>query len=134
MLSNNLWGDAGTSGSQCTYLDSSSGSGLSWQTQWQWGSGASYVKSYANSALNVPKNRLLSSISSIPTTADWAYSTTNGVQADVSYDLFTSSNPNHVTYSGDYELMIWYVHVMSPCPCHVPMSMSMTMSMSTTTS
>jgi xyloglucan-specific endo-beta-1,4-glucanase len=95
------------SGSQCTYLDGSSGSGVSWQTQWQWGGSTSSVKSYANSGINVAKGHLISSISTMPTTADWSYSTVSGLNADVSYDLFTSANASHVTYSGDYELMIW---------------------------
>ncbi|KAI1049656.1 hypothetical protein LB505_011698 [Fusarium chuoi] len=37
--------------------------------------------------------------------AAWSYSGTN-VRANVAYDLFTAADPNHVTYSGDYELMI----------------------------
>lgn len=107
-LNNNLWGQsAASSGSQCTYLDGSSSNGVSWSTSWNWQGGENNVKSYVYSGRQMQTGRLISSISGMPTSASWSYSTTNGVRANVAYDLFTASNPNHSTSSGDYELMIW---------------------------
>ncbi|KAL4919447.1 concanavalin A-like lectin/glucanase domain-containing protein [Aspergillus aurantiobrunneus] len=104
-ISNNLWGmDSGT-GSQCTTLNSVSSSGISWQTKWQWSGGDSSVKSFPNSGKELTK-ALVSDIASISTSADWSYDSSD-IRADVAYDLFTAADINHVTYSGDYELMIW---------------------------
>lgn len=104
-VNNNLWGQGSGSGSQCTYVDWVSGSSVAWHTSWTWSGGSSSVKSYANSQLSFRK-QLVSGIHSIPTTVDWRYDNTN-INADVAYDLFTAADINHVTYSGDYELMIW---------------------------
>lgn len=105
-VNNNLWGEgSASSGSQTTYVDTISSSGVSWHTTWTWQGANTQVKSYANSQLSFTK-KYVSSIGSIPTTTRWSLSNSN-VNADVSYDLFTAANINHVTYSGDYELMIW---------------------------
>lgn len=104
-VNNNLWGEDAGSGSQCTDVNSISGSGVSWSTTWSWSGASSSVKSYANSDLAFTK-KLVSNIGSIPTSVQWNYDNTN-INADVSYDLFTAADINHVTYSGDYELMIW---------------------------
>jgi len=107
LLNNNLWGEMqATSGSQCQYLDSANSSGVSWHTIWTWEGPDSDVKSYDYSGITVTPV-LITSISSMPTTVTWSYNSTSGINADVSYDLFSSSNRTHVTYSGDYELMIW---------------------------
>lgn len=105
-VNNNLWGEGSGSGSQCTYVNSISSSGVSWSTEWQWANSNTQVKSYANSQLSGFNKKLVSQINSIPTSVQWSYSNT-AVTADVSYDLFTAADINHVTYSGDYELMIW---------------------------
>ncbi|RAO65734.1 uncharacterized protein BHQ10_001746 [Talaromyces amestolkiae] len=105
-VNNNLWGESSGSGSQCTYVNSISNSGVSWSTTWAWQNSNSQVKSYANSQLSGLTKKLVSNIGSIPTSVQWSYSNTN-INADVSYDLFTAADINHVTYSGDYELMIW---------------------------
>jgi xyloglucan-specific endo-beta-1,4-glucanase len=104
-VNNNLWGEDSGSGSQCTYVDSISGSGVGWHTTWTWSGADNQVKSYANSQVGLTK-KYVSDISSIPTSVDWTYDNT-AINADVSYDLFTAADINHVTYSGDYELMIW---------------------------
>ncbi|CEJ57726.1 Putative Endo-1,4-beta-D-glucanase [Penicillium brasilianum] len=104
-VNNNLWGESAGSGSQCTKVNSISSSGVSWSTTWTWSGGSSSVKSYANSGLSFNK-KLVSQVGSIPTSVQWSYDNTN-INADVSYDLFTAADINHVTYSGDYELMIW---------------------------
>ncbi|RQM05736.1 hypothetical protein DH86_00003590, partial [Scytalidium sp. 3C] len=104
-VNNNLWGESSGSGSQCTYIDSISGSGVAWHTTWTWSGGDNQVKSYANSQVSLNK-KYVSDVGSIPTSVSWSYDNTN-INADVSYDLFTAADINHVTYSGDYELMIW---------------------------
>lgn len=105
-VNNNLWGESSGSGSQCTYVNSISSSGVSWSTTWNWENNNSQVKSYANSQLSGLTKKYVSNLNSIPTSVQWSYSNTN-IVADVSYDLFTAADINHVTYSGDYELMIW---------------------------
>ncbi|CAO3661914.1 unnamed protein product [Umbelopsis ramanniana] len=98
-----LWGEsAATSGSQCTTVNSLSGSTLNWSTSWTWAGGSSSVKSYANAALTfTPKQ--LSAIKSIPIVWDWSY-TGSSIVADVSFDMFTSSTS---TGSSQYEIMVW---------------------------
>ncbi|KAM0300783.1 hypothetical protein HYE67_004932 [Fusarium culmorum] len=105
-FNNNRWGQGSGSGSQCTYLDWTNSNGAGWHTDWTWSGGQDNVKAYPNSGLQISNKRLLSSISNMQSAAAWSYSGTN-VRANVAYDLFTASDPNHVTYSGDYELMIW---------------------------
>lgn len=108
-INNNMWGKDSGSGSQCTYFDGVSGDGVAWHTTWNWSGGENSVKSYPNSGVQLEK-KFVSDISSIPTTAKWSYDNTD-IRADVAYDLFTAADINHVTYSGDYELMIWCVIV-----------------------
>ncbi|PVI04772.1 glycoside hydrolase family 12 protein [Periconia macrospinosa] len=100
---NNLWGrDAATSGSQCTGVDSLSGSTLKWHTKWSWAGGPYSVKSYANVVTKITQ-KALSSITSIPSTWTWTY-TGSSLIANVAYDLFTSSTANG---AAEYEIMIW---------------------------
>jgi hypothetical protein len=108
-VNNNLWGESSGTGSQCTYVDSISSSGVAWHTTWTWSGGDNQVKSYANSQIDLTK-KYLSDIGTILAYVNWHYDNTN-INADVSYDLFTAADINHVTYSGDYELMIWYVRL-----------------------
>lgn len=109
-VNNNLWGEDDGSGSQCTYVNSISGSGVSWYTTWNWTGGDGQVKSYANSAYTGLTKEYVSNIGSISTSVEWSYDNTD-INADVSYDLFTAADINHSTSSGDYELMIWYVRL-----------------------
>jgi xyloglucan-specific endo-beta-1,4-glucanase len=104
-LNNNMWGKDSGSGSQCTVVDAISGNSVSWHVQWQWSGGENNVKAYPYAGRQI-QPRLINSIGSIPSAMSWSYSTTN-VRANVAYDLFTASDPNHSTSSGDYELMIW---------------------------
>ncbi|KAK1756985.1 endoglucanase [Echria macrotheca] len=104
---NNLWGkDAATSGSQCTYLDSASDSGIAWRTTWTWQGGKNNVKSYPYAGRIVQRGRKISDIRSMQTSVTWNYDNEN-IRANVAYDIFTAADPNHVNSSGDYELMIW---------------------------
>ena len=66
-----LWNmGAATSGSQCTTVNSLSGTTLAWSTKWSWAGGAGQVKSYANAV--VKQNiRRISDLKSIPTTWKW---------------------------------------------------------------
>lgn len=107
-INNNLWGrDAATQGgSQCTYLDSASNNGLQWHTTWTWNGSPDNVKSYVYAGKQIAKGRKITSIGSMPTSVSWRYNTEN-IRANVAYDIFTASDPNHATSSGDYELMIW---------------------------
>lgn len=104
-VNNNLWGQDSGTGSQCTYIDGSSDSGLQWHTQWQWEGSPNEVKSYVNSGKMFDRGRTISSISSMQTSASWQYDT--DVRANVAYDIFTAEDPNHATSGGDYEVMIW---------------------------
>jgi xyloglucan-specific endo-beta-1,4-glucanase len=105
-FNNNMWGQGSGSGSQCTYVDRSSSSGVSWRTTWNWSGGDNNVKSYPYSGRQMSSKRIVSQIGSLPTSTSWSYSG-NNLRANVAYDLFTAANPNHATSSGDYELMIW---------------------------
>ncbi|CZR57005.1 related to endoglucanase I precursor [Phialocephala subalpina] len=99
-----LWGEsAATSGSQCTTVNSLSGTTLAWSTSWTWAGGSSSVKSYANAVVTQSSIKQISAISSIPSTWSWSY-TGSSIVADVSYDMFTSST---ATGSNEYEIMIW---------------------------
>lgn len=105
-VQNNLWGkSSASSGSQCSAFNSASGSSVAWSTTWEWYGGDNNVKSYSYSSRDFNK-RLVSQISSIPTTAVWSVSNSN-IRANVAYDLFTAQDINHPTSGGDYELMIW---------------------------
>ncbi|KAL4736700.1 concanavalin A-like lectin/glucanase domain-containing protein [Aspergillus similis] len=103
ILYNNLWGEGNAdSGSQCTGVDSANGDSISWHTTWSWSGGSSSVKSFANAAYQFTSTQL-SSLSSIPSTWEWQYSTTD-IVADVAYDIFTSSSAGG---DSEYEIMIW---------------------------
>ncbi|KAJ5085970.1 hypothetical protein N7532_010741 [Penicillium argentinense] len=103
ILYNNLWGQSyDTSGTQCTGVDSLSGSNIAWHSSWSWSGSSSQVKSFANVALQFTAKQL-SAVSSIKSAFKWSSSTTD-VVADVAYDMFLSS-----TADGDneYEIMVW---------------------------
>jgi xyloglucan-specific endo-beta-1,4-glucanase len=105
---NNLWGkDAATSGSQCTYYEGTSGSGIKWSSTWTWQGAENNVKSYVYAGRQVTKGNKIANIKNLQTQIDWNYNTTSNVRANVAYDIFTATDPNHVNSSGDYELMIW---------------------------
>ncbi|KAI2643615.1 endoglucanase [Xylaria nigripes] len=105
-FNNNAWGSSAGTGSQCTHVDILLNPGVQWDTEWSWSGGDNNVKSYPYSGRTLSSKKLVSSIGSMPTKAQWQY-TGNNIRADVAYDLFTAADPNHDTGSGDYELMIW---------------------------
>ncbi|KAI1311737.1 family 12 glycosyl hydrolase [Xylaria venustula] len=99
---NNLWGESAGTGSQCTTVNSLSGTTVAWSTSWSWSGGDYNVKSFANAVVQATAKQI-SAISSIPTT--WKYSYTGSdIVADVAYDLFTSSSASG---SSEYEIMVW---------------------------
>ncbi|ESZ95627.1 glycoside hydrolase family 12 protein [Sclerotinia borealis F-4128] len=101
-----LWGkDAASSGSQCSTVESLSGTTIAWSTSWSWAGASSSVKSYANVALDsVAKTGVqVSSIASIPAIWKWGY-TGSSIVADVSWDVFTAATSGG---TNEYEIMIW---------------------------
>ncbi|KAJ5169940.1 uncharacterized protein N7500_002723 [Penicillium coprophilum] len=113
-VNNNMWGMDSGSGSQCTTVDSISDSGVSWHTKWSWSGAENSVKTYPNSGVKLDVKHV-SELKSIKTSVEWKYDNSN-INADVAYDLFTAADKNHVTYSGDYELMIWLARYGSISP------------------
>jgi xyloglucan-specific endo-beta-1,4-glucanase len=111
-FNNNLWGQgSASSGSQCTYVDRTSSSGVSWHTTWTWQGGQDNVKSYVNAGKQFARGIKVSNVKSIPTSIQWTYDTPSNTRANVAYDVFTAADPNHSTSSGDYELMIWLARI-----------------------
>jgi xyloglucan-specific endo-beta-1,4-glucanase len=105
-FNNNNWGKDSGQGSQCTYVDYHNSNNVGWHSTWSWSGGNDNVKAYPYSGRQLSSKRLVSQIGSLPTSVSWNYAGSN-IRANVAYDLFTAQDPNHVTYSGDYELMIW---------------------------
>lgn len=105
-LNNNEWGSGSGTGEQCTYINTISDAGVSWQTEWTWSGSENNVKSFPYSGRQLGEKKLVNSIGSIPNAVEWWYEGTN-VRANVAYDLFTAADQNHDISSGDYELMIW---------------------------
>ncbi|KAL9086618.1 MAG: hypothetical protein Q9165_007061 [Trypethelium subeluteriae] len=97
-LNANEWGasTSGTSGSQCSYIDSlPSSNNLAWHTTWSWAGSSTQVKTYTNVETNLVQ-KAVSQYQSIPTTWAWKYT--------VAYDAFlgtTATSPNL------FEVMIW---------------------------
>lgn len=114
---NNLWGkgSAQAGGSQCTYIDSASGSNVAWSSTWTWQGGPDNVKSYVYVGRKVTRGRKISQISSMPTAITWKYDSYNNMRANVAYDIFTAANADRDNSGGDYELMIWWVLVSLFC-------------------
>ena len=70
ILYQDLWNKAAGTGSQCSQLNSLSGSSLAWSSTWSWSGGSNQVKSYANAVVNL-KSQPLSQYKTIPTTWNW---------------------------------------------------------------
>ncbi|PPQ81463.1 hypothetical protein CVT26_011540 [Gymnopilus dilepis] len=101
------WGaSSATSGQSCASLTSLSGTTIAWKTTYTW-NGGSGVKSFTNMQLNSGLNKQLSAIKSIPVTWNWQQSSSS-VQADIAFDLFTSSTANGNNVN---EIMIWLANI-----------------------
>ncbi|KAF8177637.1 concanavalin A-like lectin/glucanase domain-containing protein, partial [Pholiota molesta] len=77
---------------------------------YKWSGASTQVKSYANLNLRVGIGKTLASITSIPTSWKWTYtSASSNIVADVSYDLWLSktAGTTGATSSSTYEIMIW---------------------------
>lgn len=111
-FNNNLWGKSvATSGTQCTYVQSTSPSGVAWYSTWTWAGSPDDVKSYVNAGKQFATGLKISNIKSMPTAIQWNYDQTTNVRANVAYDVFTAQDPNHDKSSGDYELMVWLARI-----------------------
>jgi hypothetical protein len=75
-LFTNGWGWSSGSGSQCSQIDSLTGSSLAWSTTWSWANTPNQVKSYTNVEIPFTK-KTIGSYTSMPTTWKWAYTGTN---------------------------------------------------------
>ncbi|KAJ3930367.1 MAG: endocellulase [Lentinula lateritia] len=109
-LCQNLWGELSGVGNQSSTLISTTGDAVSWSTTWNWANNANNVKSYANVLSNTAKGVQLSNIASAPTSWSWTYETqSDGIRADVSYDIWFGKAPSGVaaTSASSYEIMIW---------------------------
>jgi xyloglucan-specific endo-beta-1,4-glucanase len=71
-FNNNNWGKgSASSGSQCTTVQSTSGSGVSWSTSWTWQGGQDNVKSYANVGKQFARGIKVKNVKSMPTNIQW---------------------------------------------------------------
>ncbi|KAI9147470.1 Endoglucanase cel12B [Paramyrothecium foliicola] len=105
-LLNNLWGiGTATGGSQCTYYNGPSGNGIAFSSDWKWQGDPNTVKSYIYSDRVFTRKRV-GEINRLSTTVEWSYNITD-VRANVAYDIFTHTDPNHTNSNGEFELMIW---------------------------
>ncbi|KAK5689280.1 hypothetical protein LTR17_026371 [Elasticomyces elasticus] len=106
-LSTNGWGWSSGTGSQCSEINSVSGTTIAvsfrenlsethalilqqWDTTWSWSGTATQVKSYTNVQSGFTQKQL-SLYKSIPTTWKWSYTGTN-LAANVAYDTFVGSS------------------------------------------
>ncbi|MCJ1356827.1 MAG: hypothetical protein MMC33_006823 [Icmadophila ericetorum] len=96
------WSDA-TSGSQCSQLNSLSGSTVAWSTSWTWAGGPNNVKSYTNIQSSAFVSKELSAYKTIQTSWSWSYTGTN-IVANVAYDTFLGSSS---TSTNLFEVMVW---------------------------
>jgi xyloglucan-specific endo-beta-1,4-glucanase len=75
-LYTNGWGWSSGTGSQCSQIDSLSGSTLAWSTTWSWSGTVNQVKSYTNVETGFTKKQI-STYTSMPTTWKWSYTGTD---------------------------------------------------------
>lgn len=74
-LYNNAWGkDQASNGSQCTGLDSASGTSIAWHATWTWQGGQGSVKSFPNVGYQF-EAQPLDSVQSIASKWEWRYDT-----------------------------------------------------------
>ncbi|KXN81679.1 putative xyloglucan-specific endo-beta-1,4-glucanase A [Leucoagaricus sp. SymC.cos] len=109
-LCQNLWGSSSGVGSENSTLVSQSGNSISWSTNWNWANNPNNVKSYPNVVHNSAKGVQLQHVGSAPTTWNWHYQTlSDGIRADVSYDIWLGTAPsgNPASTASSYEIMIW---------------------------
>lgn len=76
-LATNGWGWQTGTGSQCSQINSVSGSTVAWDTTWTWSGGPTSVKSYTNVQQNSYARKPLSQYTSMPTTWKWTLTGSN---------------------------------------------------------
>ncbi|KAK3632641.1 hypothetical protein LTR56_016249 [Elasticomyces elasticus] len=101
-LSTNGWGWSSGTGSQCSEINSVSGTTIAWDTTWSWSGTATQVKSYTNVQSGFTQKQL-SQYSTIPTTWKWSYTGTS-LAANVAYDTFVGSSASGANL---FEVMVW---------------------------
>ncbi|KAI0727119.1 endo-1,4-beta-D-glucanase [Fomitopsis betulina] len=109
-LCNDQWGAGNGEGSQSSTLESTSGTSITWSTTYTWSENENDVKSYANvEPTSGASGMTLAEITSAPTTYNWEYtSSSSGLRADVSYDIWTGTSAGSPASStSSYEIMIW---------------------------
>ncbi|KAL6720882.1 hypothetical protein ACLMJK_002807 [Lecanora helva] len=102
-IASNEWGASYGSGSQCSQINSLSGSSLGWQTTWSWANNPNNVKSYTNVVSSTTSCKQLSAYTKIPTTWSWSY-TGSSLRANVAYDTFVGASCGGAQA---YEVMVW---------------------------
>jgi xyloglucan-specific endo-beta-1,4-glucanase len=90
-LYTNGWGWSSGTGSQCSQIDSLTGSTLAWSTTWSWSGTANQVKSYTNVAIPFTKKQI-SAYTSIPTTWKWSQTGTS-VRGNGTYIFVLTVSP-----------------------------------------
>ncbi|EIW80354.1 glycoside hydrolase family 12 protein [Coniophora puteana RWD-64-598 SS2] len=109
-LCNNQWGIDDGTGNQTATLISTSGNTITWSTTWTWADNENDVKTYTNVSPTSGMGVTLGSITSAPTAWNWDYVTeSDGIRADVSYDIWIGTTADGAQASADssYEIMIW---------------------------
>jgi len=101
-LFTNGWGWSSGTGSQCSQIDSLSGSTLAWSTTWSWSGTPNQVKSYTNVETGFTKKQI-STYTSMPTAWKWAYTGTT-MRVNVAYDTFLGSSASGGNL---FEVMVW---------------------------
>lgn len=99
-IATNEWGASEGSGSQCSQINSLSGSTLGWQTTWTWANNPNNVKSYTNVESSTTSCKQLSAYKTIPTTWSWR-------QVHVFHD--------HVLYFADTITQLYRIGPPSKC-------------------
>lgn len=118
-LFNNLWGADTDSGSRCLWEVPADGEPLPWATRWGWSGPDDTIKSYAAAVLGwygswkVADTGLpvqLSAVRSLQTS--WTFKLMQDVRgkANVTYDMWLSSRPDHGGEGPEGEVMAWLAH------------------------
>ncbi|RYN24842.1 hypothetical protein AA0112_g8825 [Alternaria arborescens] len=101
-LYTNGWGWSSGTGSQCSQIDSLTGTTLAYSTTWSWSGTTNQVKSYTNVETTFTKKQL-SSYTSMPTAWKWSYTGTD-LRVNVAYDTFLGASASDANL---FEIMVW---------------------------
>nr|3B7M_A Chain A, CELLULASE [Rhodothermus marinus]3B7M_B Chain B, CELLULASE [Rhodothermus marinus]3B7M_C Chain C, CELLULASE [Rhodothermus marinus]3B7M_D Chain D, CELLULASE [Rhodothermus marinus] len=98
-VSNNVWG---AETAQCIEVGLETGNFTITRAEHDNGNN---VAAYPNIQFAIPQPRRVQELSDVRTS--WTLTPITTGRWNAAYDIFFAANPNHVTYSGDAELMIW---------------------------